>query len=145
MGMPQYVLDQIKDCLSVPTLKNRNILLVGIAYKRNIGDTRESSAVEIMKLLMKEKANLSFHDPYAPEIHLDGKTLKSVELDEENVKNSDCVILTTDHSQLPLGVILEHASFVYDTRNMTEGLSGRARIVRLGAGEVSVQKGDNLG
>lgn len=135
LSMPQYILERIKEGLSVSTLKNIHILVVGITYKRNLSDTRESSALEIMKLMVREGAKLSYHDPYVPEISVNGYRMNSLELTEQSLKNNDGVVIITDHTKLPLQLIVDHAAFVYDTRNISKGLSGNARVIRLGAGQ----------
>lgn len=134
IGMPRYIVEQIKSQLSVETLESTGILVIGAAYKRDIGDMRESSAVEMMRLLLEEGANLSYHDPFVSEITINGHELRSVELSEQNLKAQDCVLLATNHSGLPLQHIVDHSAFIFDTRNMTDGYSGNARIVRLGEG-----------
>jgi UDP-N-acetyl-D-glucosamine dehydrogenase len=134
LAMPRYIIDQVKACLSVPSLVNTNILVVGIAYKRDIGDTRESSAIEMLKLLLEEEATLTYHDPHVAEVQIGGHAMTSVELSEQNLKAMDCVLLATNHTELPIQFVLDHSAFVFDTRNMTEGYKGKARIVRLGEG-----------
>jgi UDP-N-acetyl-D-glucosamine dehydrogenase len=135
LSMPQYVIEQLKAGLRVSTLMNIRIIVVGIAYKRDLSDTRESSAIEILRLMVKEEAKLSYHDPYIPEISIDGYQMSSIELTEQSLMNTDAVVIITDHSQLPLQLIVDRAAFVYDTRNITRCLNGNARVIRLGAGQ----------
>jgi UDP-N-acetyl-D-glucosamine dehydrogenase len=134
LAMPRYIIDQVKACLSVSSLVNTNILVVGIAYKRDIGDTRESSAIEMLKLLLEEEATLTYHDPLVAEVQIGGHAMTSVELSEPSLKDMDCILLATNHTELPIQFILDHSALVFDTRNITEGYKGKARIVRLGEG-----------
>ncbi len=133
-AMPRYILDQVKACLSVASLAKINILVIGVAYKRDISDTRESSAIEMLKLLLEEEAVVTYHDPHVAEVQIGGHAMTSVELSENSLQAIDCVLLATNHTGLPIPFILDHAALVFDTRNMTEGYTGNARIVRLGEG-----------
>jgi UDP-N-acetyl-D-glucosamine dehydrogenase len=133
LAMPKYIVDRVKDCLE-ESLSGKSILVIGVAYKRNINDVRESSSLSLMELLVQEGAILSYHDPFVPEVTVYGNVLRSQQLDERKLADADCVIIATDHSQLPLQSILDHATLVYDTRNSTRGRTGSARIVRYGTG-----------
>lgn len=132
--MPSIVVNKLKQLLSPKLLKNSNILIYGVAYKRDINDNRQSSSIEIIKLLDENDVNVAFHDPYISSIKINNKELKSIEFTEEELKKADVVILLTDHSRTPVQYILEHSSVVFDTRNMTRGLSGNAKVFRFGGG-----------
>ncbi|MFD0829723.1 nucleotide sugar dehydrogenase [Neobacillus sp. M.A.Huq-85] len=134
--MPKYIVDQIKFILAPNRpIKQADILLYGVAYKPNIGDIRESSALQIMNLLLKEGANVSYHDPIVPDLHFDNLKLTSVDLTDDRLQRSDCIIILTDHDIIPLQRILDHASLVMDTRNATKGITGKARVYLLGGGQ----------
>ncbi|QMV40776.1 nucleotide sugar dehydrogenase [Cohnella cholangitidis] len=133
LAMPKYIVDRVKECLE-ESLTGKSILVIGVAYKRNINDVRESSSLSLMELLVQEGAILSYHDPYVPEVKVYGNVMKSQQLDERKLADADCVVIATDHSQLPLQSILDHATLVYDTRNSTRGRTGKARVVRYGTG-----------
>jgi UDP-N-acetyl-D-glucosamine dehydrogenase len=143
LSMPKYIVDRIKACMGVAVLAGMSILVIGVSYKRNINDTRESSALSLMNLLIREGARLSYHDPYVSEVTVYGDSLKSRDLSEQNLSEADCVVIVTDHQQLPIQFILDHANLVYDTRNMTSGLNGKARIARLGTGLRGLRRANN--
>ncbi|MBT2726219.1 nucleotide sugar dehydrogenase [Bacillus sp. ISL-75] len=126
-----YIVDQI---MKLFPEKNAYILIYGAAYKKNINDARESSIFPIIERLMGERFRVDYHDPFIPEITVNGMKMQSVELTEEQLSKADCVLLLTDHTDVPLQKIADHAKLVYDTRNMTEGLSGNAKFIRMGGG-----------
>lgn len=131
--MPLYITRQLKQYMEQPLTGSR-ILVYGAAYKRDIADYRESASLELMHMLEIEGVDVFYHDPYIPSLQLGDNKYDSLELTEENVKKMDCIVIATDHSSMPLAFLLEHASLIYDTRNVTNGLTGKARIVRLGGG-----------
>lgn len=133
-NMPKYVTERIVDVLN-DTRKSVNgsrILILGVAYKRNVGDTRESPALDIIGLLQKKGAVVSYADPHVPELKLPRETLVSVDL-KEGVQNFDLVVIVTDHDAFDYGRILQGAPVVFDTRNATGGLTipPQCRVVRL--------------
>lgn len=115
--------------------KKAHILIYGAAYKKDINDVRESSIFSIIRNLTKANYQVSYHDPYIPEMTVEGAKMSSIPLTEENLGQADCVLILTDHTQIPIQFILDHAKLVYDTRNITAGLSGNAKIIRLGGGD----------
>lgn len=133
--MPMYIVNQLKDHLTRNgSLVGCKILVYGVTYKKNINDTRESAALSIIHLLQHQGAEVIYHDPYVPELKLDDCTLKSVELTDEVLRQVEGVVILTEHSQIPIEKILDHAKFVYDARNATNGYAGKAKVVRLGGG-----------
>jgi UDP-N-acetyl-D-glucosamine dehydrogenase len=134
LSMPRYIVDRIKVCLGVTALAGMAVLVIGVSYKPNINDIRESRALNLMNLLIQEGVQLSYYDPFVSEVTVNGSLLKSRELNEQYLSESDCVVIVTDHAKLPVQFILDHANLVYDTRNITSGRSGKARIARLGTG-----------
>lgn len=132
--MPVYILERIRDSIRDSILAGKSILVIGVSYKRDIDDIRESSALTLMSLMAQEGAKLSYYDPHVPEVSVNGLSWKSEELNEKALADADCVVIATDHSQLPIPFILDHARLVYDTRGVTRGRSGKGRIVRLGTG-----------
>ncbi|RMD92686.1 MAG: nucleotide sugar dehydrogenase [Calditrichaeota bacterium] len=137
-NMPYYVLDLIIRSLSSngAALKTAKYLFLGIAFKRNVDDTRNSPALKIMELLVQRGAqNVAYNDPFVPEVNLNGMTLKSRELNKDLLQQADCVVITTDHSTYDFKFIVDHAKLVIDTRNATKDIThGREKIVRLGCG-----------
>ncbi|MCA9836461.1 MAG: nucleotide sugar dehydrogenase [Trueperaceae bacterium] len=98
------------------------VLVLGAAYKKDLADWRESPAMEVMSLLLADKAQLSYHDPYVPQIQIHGQTLESQNLTDELLETSDLVIIATDHSQLDYGHIISKAKAVLDTRGISRKL-----------------------
>ncbi len=131
--MPRYVVGKVTDALNDERkpVNGSRILVLGVAYKKDIGDVRESPALDIIRLLQGKGADVVYNDPHVPELELDGEPLRSIELTEEALRWSDCAVIVTDHSDYDWDWILQHAGLVVDTRNATAGVGGRARVVEL--------------
>ena len=93
------------------------MLILGVAYKKDIEDLRESPALDIIRLLEQQGAKVAYHDPYVPSFSEDGHGFKSVPLTADTVKAADCVMVVTDHTSLDYDLIRTHARCVVDTRN----------------------------
>jgi len=119
--MPEYVVERTANILSQKFKKSLNgakVLLLGVAYKKDIGDLRESPALEVIKKLEEEKAIVFYYDPYISEFIKNGKEYKSLEkLTEEEIKEKDVIIITTDHNNVDYKMIVEDAKAIFDTRN----------------------------
>ncbi|WP_339204056.1 nucleotide sugar dehydrogenase [Paenibacillus sp. FSL K6-3182] len=133
-GMPLYITQQLEHYLAPKALSETRIMIYGVAYKPDIADYRESAAIGLIQSLHLKGADVVYHDPYVPSLKVDEHKLVSLELSAETLSNTDCVIIATDHTSLPLELVLEHAPFVYDTRNVVKGITGKSRIVTLGSG-----------
>jgi UDP-N-acetyl-D-glucosamine dehydrogenase len=122
--MPRYVVERIGRVLrdAGKNLATSRILVLGIAYKRDVGDLRESPAIEIIELLRNHKAEVDYVDPYIPFIALKKEVLAAVPLDENCVSSADCVVILTDHSVFDYASIVRAAPLVVDTRNATAGM-----------------------
>jgi UDP-N-acetyl-D-glucosamine dehydrogenase len=117
------------------SIRGSKILLLGVAYKKDIDDVRESPALEIMEILQEKGAELSYSDPYIPRLHkmraYDFSKMSSVPLTEELLRGQDLALITTDHSAIDYQWLVDHAPVVVDTRNATRTVTrGRERIVR---------------
>ncbi|MDI6717044.1 MAG: nucleotide sugar dehydrogenase [Actinomycetota bacterium] len=125
-SIPYYVVSKVGEALNSheKSIKGSNILILGIAYKKDIGDTRESPALKIIALLEKLGAQIAYHDPYVAEEIIGTKTYKSVELTPEVVQESDCVLIVTDHSSVDYSLIAENARLIVDTRNKLKNFVG---------------------
>jgi len=134
--MPLYVSKQLKNALAPNVLSSSSILVYGAAYKRDIEDYRGSASIDLMKLLRLEGAKVYYHDPYIPKLFLGDGELESVELDQQRLADMDAVVIATDHTGIPVEFMLEHAKLIYDTRNSTKGKRGKAKVLRLGAGNI---------
>ncbi len=130
-NMPHFVVEKIQDALNnhgKPLMGSR-IHIAGVAYKRNIDDLRESPALDIILLLKKRGARLSYSDPYVPHIKLDGVSLVSEPL-EKSAPQADCVVIVTDHSDFDYQSLLKSACLIVDTRNALKAFQSE-KIVRL--------------
>lgn len=120
-SMPSYVMKKIGQCLNdrKKTINGADILILGIAYKKNVDDMRESPAVMIMEKLRNRGANLTYSDPHVPifpKMREHKFDLKSIDLNAENLKKFDVVVLTTDHDKFDYEMIFKYANFIVDTR-----------------------------
>ncbi|HZK12120.1 MAG TPA: nucleotide sugar dehydrogenase [Atribacterota bacterium] len=120
--MPEYMVERIAKILSQKFKKSLNgakVLLLGVAYKKDIDDLRESPALEVIKKLEEEEAIVSYYDPYIPKFINNGKEYKSLsKLSEEEIKDKDIIIITTDHSKVDYDLVTKNAKAVFDTRNV---------------------------
>lgn len=119
-GMPRYWVQKVQDELNQAgkPLKGSSILVIGVAYKKDVSDTRESPAIDILHLLEGKGAVVSYHDPFVPHLHHEGLTLESVTNLEAAIANADCVIVVTDHSSYDWPNLLPLARILVDTRNV---------------------------
>ena len=132
-AMPDHVVELVADGLNDRrrAVNGARILTLGVAYKRGIGDIRESPALEILASLRKRGAEVAYVDPYVAAITLDGAVLKAVELTDGELAAADCVLILTDHPEFDYRRVVETAAFVVDTRNATWGIPAPAgRILR---------------
>ena len=120
--MPQYVAARIGDALNERgrAVKDANIVVLGVAYKEDVGDVRESPAVRVLGALQKRGAHVAFHDPFIRAISTNGLSLERTELTGRSVARADCVALLTPHRTYDLDWIAETASMVFDARNAYE-------------------------
>jgi UDP-N-acetyl-D-glucosamine dehydrogenase len=134
--IPDYIAERIQEHLPRgKKLNTARILLYGVTYKKDIADARESTAMKIIEMLQKHGANVHYHDPYIAKIQLDDKSwLHSVDLTKEELQLADCLVILTDHSELPVRLIAEHCDFVFDTRNVMTSLRPGAKLITLGDG-----------
>ncbi len=133
-NMPLHTVARVAELLNIhgKCLKGSRILLVGLAYKRDVNDTRESPAVEILQLLLKQGARVNYHDPHVPVFRLGGRELRSIPLAPRFLRTQDCVVMTADHSSVDYSVIVAYARLIYDTRNALGGITA-PHVARLGA------------
>jgi UDP-N-acetyl-D-glucosamine dehydrogenase len=135
--MPNHVVQLVQDGLNAQTkpVKGSRILIVGVAYKRDINDVRESPALAIVDQLMHKGAIVSYHDPFVSEMSVDGRgSLTSTALMDEMLKGCDCAVIVTDHSDVDYSRVLQLAPLVVDTRNVTRRFSMpefEGKVVRL--------------
>jgi UDP-N-acetyl-D-glucosamine dehydrogenase len=142
-GMPKYVCGLVRDALNdnEKSVKGSKILILGVAYKKDIDDMRESPALSVIDLLRSRGANVVYHDAFVPEVTFDhaytigdGEPLYNQDLTDELVSSSDCVVICTEHSNVDYKKVCELASVIVDTRNaLKEDVrdGSKAKIVRL--------------
>jgi UDP-N-acetyl-D-glucosamine dehydrogenase len=143
--MPFHVVDLAEQALSNAgvALRGAHVLVLGVAFKRDIDDARNSPAERVMELLEKRGANVSYHDPYVPSFSIGGDVFHrehtrflSQPLTEQRLVMTDCAIITTGHRGVDYANVVRQAKCVVDTCNATEYVTeGRAKITRLGVGE----------
>lgn len=134
MGMPRYVVSLVQDALNQhgKPLKGRCVLVLGASYKPNVDDERESPALDIIALLEKKGAVVDYHDPYIPQITQDSCQKTSVSDYLLAARQSDCLVIVTDHSCYDFPAILEAAKMIVDTRNAFDLIGNESpKIVRL--------------
>ncbi len=123
MRMPHYMYIKIATALNKhkKAVNGSKILFLGVAYKPNIDDARESPALEIMDITVHKGGLVTYHDPYIPNVKTnEGRNFHSVELTEETFKNADCVVLTTNHKDFDIEFIKKHSRLIVDLRNMVK-------------------------
>jgi UDP-N-acetyl-D-glucosamine dehydrogenase len=130
--MPYYVVDKINEALNEQRrcFYGATILVLGIAYKSNVGDVRESPALDIIQELIARKAVVIYNDEYVPSITLRNQTLYSQAISSGLLRAADCVVIVTDHSYYDVNWIIDETRCVVDTRNMTRGIN-HEKIIRL--------------
>ena len=129
--MPYYVVERVTKILNrqKKCLKGTSLLILGVAYKKDVGDLRESPVLKIINLLEKESTNIWYNDPYVPSFNLESKEYKSVNLDSPTIEKQDLVLITTDHTSYDYQKIVDNARLVFDTRNATKNVKdGREKI-----------------
>ncbi len=134
-SMPYYVVDKVADALNQRgrSISSSRILVLGLAYKKDVDDTRESPSLKLIDLLMKRGARVDYNDPHVPRTVKMRKydfRMRSVPLTEENLGRYDCVIIATDHSDYDYDFIVRNSSLVVDTRNATKGVKDRDNVVK---------------
>ena len=136
-SIPYYVVERVGKALNdrSKSIRGSKILVLGVAYKKDVDDVRESPALEIMEILQHNGAVLSYSDPYIPRLHkmraYDFSHMSSLDLTEDLMKSQDLVLITTDHTSVDYQRVVDHAQLVVDTRNATRSVTrGREKIVR---------------
>jgi UDP-N-acetyl-D-glucosamine dehydrogenase len=144
--MPRYVVERVAEALNRvrKPLNGSDILLLGMSYKPDVDDVRESPAFDIAQMLRRRGARVAYHDPYVAEVRIDDGKERSVELTAERLAQADAVVVTTDHRCVDYGFVTEHAEIVVDPRNAISETRGAivypiAGPPRLSAGTGSLQ------
>lgn len=129
--MPHFVVDKVQNALNdhMKPLKGSRVHVLGVAYKRDIDDVRESPALDIIHLLGRRGARMTYSDPHVPQIHADGIDIKSIDA-SSGIEEADCVVIVTDHKSFDYASLVRDAKLIVDTRNALKGFTSE-KIVRL--------------
>ena len=131
--MPEFVREKthrVLNQLGIAPSRAR-ILIMGVSYKRNLGDSRESPAIEVIKLLREDGSGIVYHDPYVPAFSEHGIVMENTPLSEELLGECDLVVITADHSCIDYPWLVEKATHVLDTRNATRRVAGNRHKITL--------------
>jgi UDP-N-acetyl-D-glucosamine dehydrogenase len=133
-SMPLYVLDKISDALndSGKPIRGSRIVVLGVAFKRDVDDVRESPALDVIGLLCEKGADVVYHDPYVPQLSLhNGAMMSNVAFSTDLLSEADCVVIITDHRSMNWQTVADHSHLIVDTRNAVGKLNSTARVVSL--------------
>jgi UDP-N-acetyl-D-glucosamine dehydrogenase len=133
-AMPSFVVTKVARALNEDrkAVNGSRVLVIGVAYKKDIDDVRESPALDVMRLLEQDGAEVVFHDPYVQTIREDGHVVNGVKLTDAEIEKADVVVIVTDHKVIDYQRLVDHATLIVDTRNATSKTTRtRARIVPL--------------
>lgn len=133
--MPEHVVERISRALNIKfgkAVKGAKILVLGLSYKKDVTDTRESPAYEVIEKLKERGASVSYYDPFVPESGFSGHKMRSVKLTPSEIKKYDYVVIVTDHSNVDYDMLVKHSKFILDTRNALRNIkANRDKIERL--------------
>lgn len=132
-NMPRYVVSKIVDALNKnkKSVNGSKILILGLSYKKDINDTRESPSIDIYQLLFEKGADIDFSDPYVPEFELNGEVKLSVKIDANSLSKYDCTVIATNHTVFNITTIVENSKLIVDARDATKDLNNPAKIIRI--------------
>jgi len=132
LHMPHHVVHKIIEFINKKkhSIVNANIFVIGVTYKKDVPDIRESPAIDIVKLLIEKQARVSYYDPYVSVFNFNKLSLRSTKLTKENLAKSDCVVIITDHSALDYDLILKNSKLIFDTRNAYNNINN-SKVIRI--------------
>lgn len=130
--MPEYITERVIDLLKERKKKLRkiNILVVGATYKKDIKDLRKSPSLDIIDIFQDKNINVSYHDPIIPYLKVGNINLKSLDLNKRLLNDVDCVIISTDHSNVDYKFILNNSKLIFDTRNVYKNINNK-KVIKL--------------
>ena len=135
-SMPLHMVDLVREGLNHngKGIFGSQIIIIGVAYKKNVNDVRESPALDVMKLLKNDGAELSFYDPYVSFVGLNGNRMMGIEtLTKETLNNSDAIVIMTDHDQIDFQFVVENSNLIIDSRNVIK--NDHPNVIKLGVGK----------
>lgn len=133
-NMPNFILDKIRRILNKNNkpLKDSHILILGVAYKQDVDDIRESPALKVIELLQEEGAIVEYYDPYVPRFSWKDNVYNSIELTKEKISEKDIVVITTAHTNVDYDMVVANAKKVFDTKNVTKYVqNNRNNLIKL--------------
>lgn len=133
-SMPHHVVNKVMEGLNddCKAVNGSRVVILGVAYKRDVDDVRESPALDIIGLLQGKGARIAYYDPFVPSIRLeDDEMMASESYSDALLDEADAVVIVTNHSSFDWQHVLDHSKLVIDTRNATQNLTGKARVVSL--------------
>ena len=133
-SMPRYVIELLMDALNTrgKCLKGSRILVLGVAYKRGVGDMRESPALDVITELQRKGAEVRYADPFVESLEHEGLMTPRIDATPENVQTADAVVIITDHKEFDYSMVVQRADLVIDARNATRGLTASdGHLIRL--------------
>jgi len=130
--MPRFVVEKIVEALNraKKSVKGSRIFILGVAYKKDSDDVRESPALDVMKLLGERGGEITYHDPHVSQLRLENELLQSAPLTSQSLAAADVVVIITDHTRFDAGEIVGYSRLIIDARNLTQGIRSE-KIVRL--------------
>ncbi len=131
-GMPEYVANKVGDLLNEDRIavNGARVLILGVAYKSNVSDMRESPALDVMRLMAAKGATIEYSDPHVPEIQFEGRQLKHVDLTDDVLAGADVVVIITAHDKVDYEHVVATGGRIYDTRNATRDVTANREKVR---------------
>jgi UDP-N-acetyl-D-glucosamine dehydrogenase len=130
--MPEYVVKRIRKITKKGSLKKVNVLMLGVAYKKNVKDLRKSPALDIIEILKKKGAAVKYHDPYIPYLKIGSINDRSIKLTKTVLRRFDCAVLTCAHSNVDYETVIKHSRKILDTRNALKSVKkNREKIEKL--------------
>jgi UDP-N-acetyl-D-glucosamine dehydrogenase len=131
-GMPRHVVTRAMELLNEcgKAMRGSRIHILGVTYKKDISDSRESPALEVIKILMALGAKVTYSDPFVPSLSIEGQNMEAIHPGREVLASSDIAIIITNHTAFDYSDIVRNAPLVFDTRNATLGTKAR-NLVRL--------------
>jgi UDP-N-acetyl-D-glucosamine dehydrogenase len=132
--MPQHVVNKVAEILNEDRIavNGAQILVLGVAYKPNVSDMRESPALDVIRLLAARGGEIRYHDPHVPEIEVEGTTYKSADLSDDLLAEADVSVILTDHADIDWTRVVAGAGRIFDTRNATRNVGeGREKVRKL--------------
>ncbi len=133
-SMPLHVIGKVADALNDEgkAIRGSKILVLGVAYKRDIDDVRESPALDVISLLRNKGAEILYHDPYIASVELEDRLrMDGTAYSTDLLSSMDCVVIITDHTTIDWQEVMDHSRLIVDTRNATGGRTGSARVISI--------------